>query len=63
MINGEKHITMTGTPLMNLLESLGVRRGSVVVERNGQVVENNRLVGVVLEPDDRLEITRVLAEG
>ncbi len=62
-INGEKHHTAAGTTLEGLLDALGVRKSSVVVECNGQVVERSRLAAVSLEPEDRLEIVRFVAGG
>ena len=62
-INGEPHRTGEGTSLEELLTGLGVPLTSVVVERNGRVVERGALCGVLLEDGDRLEVVRFVAGG
>ena len=62
-INGEPHRTGEGTTLEELLTGLGVPLTSVVVERNGRVVERGALGGVLLEDGDRLEVVRFVAGG
>ncbi len=62
-INGESHRTGEGTTLEELLTGLGVPLTSVVVERNGRVVERDALAAVTLEHGDRLEVVRFVAGG
>ena len=53
-VNGRASDVPDGTALPQLLESLGLRVGSVVVEHNGTALLRSELSGVALADGDRL---------
>jgi sulfur carrier protein len=62
-VNGEPRDVRDGLSLPALLESLGLRPGSVVVERNGEALTPGEGRATVLADGDRLEIVRAVAGG
>jgi sulfur carrier protein len=62
-LNGAARELPDGTPLLELIAQLGLRPGSVVVERNGQALPRSEMDGVVLADGDRLELVRAVAGG
>ncbi len=62
-VNGRPSEVDDGTTLPALLEQLGLRVGSVVVEHNGTALLRSELTAAVLRPGDRLELVRAVAGG
>jgi sulfur carrier protein len=62
-VNGRASQVPDGTALPALIESLGLRVGSVVVEHNGTALLRSELPGVQLADGDRLELVRAVAGG
>ena len=62
-VNGRAQDVADGTALPALIESLGLRVGSVVVEHNGTALLRSELDGVRLQDGDRLELVRAVAGG
>ncbi len=62
-LNGRVRELPDGTGLVELIEQLGLRPGSVVVERNGEALPRSAMDGVVLADGDRLELVRAVAGG
>ena len=62
-MNGRASEVPDGTSLPALVESLGLRVGSVVVEHNGTALLRSELGGVQLADGDRLELVRAVAGG
>ncbi|SCY81349.1 sulfur carrier protein ThiS [Desulfoluna spongiiphila] len=64
MVNGsEENLSEGGMTLERFLENKGLPPGSVVVERNGEVVERSRFGAVTLDDTDNLEILRFVGGG
>ncbi|THJ74972.1 sulfur carrier protein ThiS [Candidatus Frankia alpina] len=63
VVNGAVRAVADGQPLPDLLVELGLRPGSVVVERNGVALIPSELSGVRLADGDILEIVRAVAGG
>lgn len=63
VLNGEARDIADGLGLVALIEQLGLRPGSVVVERNGEALPRSEMDGVVLAEGDRLELVRAVAGG
>ncbi|MEX2291938.1 MAG: sulfur carrier protein ThiS [Mycobacteriales bacterium] len=63
MVNGRASQVPDGTALPALIESLGLRVGSVVVEHNGAALLRSELAAVELRDGDRLELVRAVAGG
>jgi sulfur carrier protein len=62
-VNGGDRELPDGTGLLALLDQLGLRAGSVVVEHNGEALVRSELDAVVLADGDRLELVRAVAGG
>lgn len=62
-VNGTDREVLDAIPLPSLIESLGLRPGSVVVERNGEALTPGEARVTVLAEGDRLEIVRAVAGG
>ena len=62
-VNGKPTDVADGTSLPLLLESLGLRVGSVVVEHNGTALLRAEVQAVRLSDGDRLELVRAVAGG
>ncbi len=62
-VNGRASEVSEGTGLPALIESLGLRVGSVVVEHNGTALLRSELADVVLQDGDRIELVRAVAGG
>ncbi len=62
-VNGRPSEIAEGTTLPALVESLGLRLGSVVIELNGTALLRSEAVPVVLAAGDRLELVRAVAGG
>jgi len=62
-VNGTERRVAPGTTLPALLAELGLRPGSVVVERNGTALLRSEVDAVVLGDGDRLELVRAVAGG
>jgi sulfur carrier protein len=62
-VNGGDRELPDGTGLVALLDQLGLRAGSVVVEHNGEALVRSELDAVVLADGDRLELVRAVAGG
>ena len=62
-LNGSERELADGTGLVQLIEQLGLRPGSVVVERNGEALVRSEMDAVTLADGDRLELVRAVAGG
>jgi sulfur carrier protein len=62
-VNGRPREVADDTTLLALLEQLGLRPGSVVVEHNGTALLRSELEGAHLGDGDRLELVRAVAGG
>jgi sulfur carrier protein len=62
-VNGRDSDVDDATTLPGLIESLGLRVGSVVVEHNGTALLRSELQAVALVDGDRVELVRAVAGG
>ncbi len=62
-VNGSPRDVADDTTLVQLLEELGLRVGSVVVEHNGTALLRSEVAHVRLADGDRLELVRAVAGG
>jgi sulfur carrier protein len=62
-VNGGIRELPEGLGLVALIEQLGLRAGSVVVERNGEALVRSEMDAVVLADGDTLELVRAVAGG
>lgn len=63
IVNGAHQEAPSGATLLQLLKTLGLDPGTVVVERNGNVVERGSYPTQVLAEADHLEIVRFVGGG
>ena len=63
VVNGRPSQVADTTTLPELLETLGLRIGSVVVEHNGTALLRSELAAALLADGDRLELIRAVAGG
>jgi sulfur carrier protein len=62
-VNGTDREVPDAMTLPALIESLGLRPGNVVTERNGEALTPGEARATVLADGDRLEIVRAVAGG
>lgn len=62
-INGEDREFDNGLTLTALLESLQIRPGRVVVERNREIVPRDRYNATLINDSDTLEIVHFVGGG
>jgi thiamine biosynthesis protein ThiS len=62
-VNGQDRRVPSGTTVADLLASLELVPGMVVVERNREIVDRSRYVEVELEPGDVLELVHFVGGG
>ncbi len=62
-VNGETRQWDGSVTVRDLLESLGIRPGTVVVERNLQIVPRERVAEEMVEDGDSIEIIRLVGGG
>jgi sulfur carrier protein len=62
-VNGAEREVADGTTLVQLVEQLGLRVGSVVVEHNGTALLRSEVETASLADGDALELVRAVAGG
>jgi sulfur carrier protein len=62
-VNGAQREVPDGTTLPQLLEQLGLRVGSVVVEHNGTALLRSEVLSVAVTDGDVLELVKAVAGG
>ncbi len=62
-VNGRPTDVVDGTSMPELIESLGLRIGSVVVEHNGTALLRSEVQAASLSDGDRVELVRAVAGG
>ncbi|MCW2598290.1 MAG: thiamine biosynthesis protein ThiS [Frankiales bacterium] len=62
-VNGAPQQVEDGTSLPALIEQLGLRVGSVVVEHNGTALLRSEVLATTLADGDVLELVRAVAGG
>lgn len=62
-LNGEERLVPEGTSVAALLETLGLDRRKVAVERNEEIVPRSTYEAVMLAAGDKLEIVHFIGGG
>ena len=62
-VNGEERAVDPGTTVKDLLESLDLHPGLVVVERNREILDRDAYGDQTLEDGDRLELVHFVGGG
>jgi sulfur carrier protein len=62
-VNGEAHTCPTKTPLLNLLEQLGLNPRLIAIEYNGEILHRQFWTETEIAEGDRLEIVTIVGGG
>ena len=63
MVNGESRTVTSGLTVRGLLESLDLASGTIVVERNLEILDRAKYDEVVLIEGDKLELVHFVGGG
>tara|TARA_Y100001970_G_scaffold188640_1_gene229408 strand:+ start:213 stop:431 length:219 start_codon:yes stop_codon:yes gene_type:complete len=62
-LNGAPYEINSGTNLNELLNKLKIQKGKVAIEVNGEIVEKNKYLNLILSKGDKVEIVHFIGGG
>ena len=62
-LNGNSYEINNGTNLNELLNKLKIQKNKVAIEVNGEIVEKNKYLKLILNKDDKVEIVHFIGGG
>ena len=62
-LNGISYEISDGTNLNELLNKLKIQKNKVAVEVNGEIVEKNKYINLILNKNDKVEIVQFIGGG
>ena len=62
-LNGTSYEINTGTNLNELLNKLKIKKNKVAIEVNGEIVEKNKYLNLILKKNDKVEIVHFIGGG
>ena len=62
-LNGDVYEVNGGTNLNELLKKLKIQKNKIAVEINGEIVEKNKYLKVILNKGDKVEIVHFIGGG
>ena len=62
-LNGDLYEIKDGTNLNELLNELKIQKNKVAIEVNGEIVEKNKYLKLILNKDDKVEIVHFIGGG
>ena len=62
-LNGDPFEINNGTNLNELLNKLKIKKNKVAIEVNGEIVEKNKYLDLILNKDDKVEIVHFIGGG
>jgi thiamine biosynthesis protein ThiS len=62
-LNGDPYEINYGTNLNELLNKLKIQKNKVAIEVNGEIVEKNKYLNLILSKDDKVEIVHFIGGG
>jgi len=62
-LNGTSYEINPGTNLNELLNELKIKKNKVAIEVNGEIVEKNKYLNLILNKDDKVEIVHFIGGG
>ena len=62
-LNGSSYEINMGINLNELLNKLKIKKNNVAVEVNGEIVEKNKYLKLILNKDDKVEIVHFIGGG
>ena len=62
-LNGNTYEIKHGTNLDDLINKLKLHKNKVAIEVNGEIVEKNKYINLILNKDDKVEIVHFIGGG
>ena len=62
-LNGDPYEINDGTNLNELLNNLKIQKNKVAIEVNGEIVEKNKYLNLILNKGDKVEIVQFIGGG
>ena len=62
-LNGDPYEINDGTNLNELLNKLKIQKNKVAIEVNGEIVEKNKYLNLILNKGDKVEIVQFIGGG
>ena len=62
-LNGDPYEINSGTNLNELLNKLKIQKNKVAIEVNGEIIEKNRYLSLILNKNDKVEIVHFIGGG
>ena len=62
-LNGDTYEINHGTNLNELLNKLKIQKNKVAIEVNGEIIEKNKYLNLILNKDDKVEIVHFIGGG
>ena len=62
-LNGTSYEINKGSNLNELLNKLKIQKNKVAIEVNGEIIEKNKYLNLILNKDDKVEIVHFIGGG
>ena len=62
-LNGNSYEINNGTNLNELLNKLKIQKNKVAIEVNGEIIEKNKYMHLILNKNDKVEIVHFIGGG
>ena len=62
-LNGDPHEIIRGSNLTELLNQLKIKKNKVAIEVNGEIIEKNKYLNLILNKGDKVEIVQFIGGG
>jgi thiamine biosynthesis protein ThiS len=62
-LNGDSYEIKSGINLNELLNELKIKKKKVAIEVNGEIIEKNKYLSLILNKDDKVEIVHFIGGG
>ena len=62
-LNGNSFEINSGSNLNELLNKLKIKKNKVAIEVNGEIIEKNRYLSLILNKNDKVEIVHFIGGG
>ena len=62
-LNGDPFEINSGSNLNELLNKLKIQKNKVAIEVNGEIVERNKYINLILNKNDKVEIVHFIGGG
>jgi sulfur carrier protein len=62
-LNGDSYKIKSGSNLNELLNELKIKKNKVAIEVNGEIIEKNKYLSLILNKDDKVEIVHFIGGG